>query len=406
MKRTRIRAEESSQYNRWVLILLCGVTNALVIAAPIMGMSVLLPEISRDLGLSVVQAGFVWGIGALPSIFSSIIAGSLVDRFGGKRIIILSCLAIGILGALRGLSTNYFSLLATVFLFGFFIPFISVGNMKNARDWFEDKELGIANGILALGMAFGFFIGAMVSASYISPWVGGWRNTMLFFGIIAVGFMVPWFFTPSKSTNQSALPTKSSKFSAWKNIRHIINIKRIWLIALSFLCINGAVQGFLGYLPLYLRNSGWQVTRADSLAASFHLASLLFVIPLTTLSDKLGSRKKIILIAALLTTIGIGLVAFLQGDTLWFPVLLAGFTRDATMAILFTMTLETRGVGLIYAGIATGFMNIFVGLGSLIFPPLGNNFASLALNAPIIFWAGLCLIGVIFAAFLKEVPHP
>ena len=391
--------------NRWAFLILCGLTNAFVVAAPIMSLSVLLPEISKDLGLSIVQAGFVWGIGALPSIFSSMVAGTLVDRFGAKRTIILSCLVIGLFGASRGLSNNYFSLLMTVFLFGFFIPFISVGNMKNARDWFEDKELGIANGILALGMAFGFFVGSMISASYISPWVGGWRNTCLFYGIIAVGFMIPWFFAPSVSKREKPSSSDGSNFSALRNIKHILRIKNIWLLSLAFLCINGAVQGFLGYLPLYLGNSGWQDMRVGALAASFHLASMLFVIPLTFLSDKMGSRKNIVLIITSMTSMGIGLVAFLNEDILWLAVLMAGFARDATMAILFTMTMEIKGVGLIYSGIASGFMNIFVGLGSLIFPPLGNNFVSLAPNMPLIFWSLICIIGVIFVAFFKNKPN-
>ncbi|MDT8382320.1 MAG: MFS transporter [Brevefilum sp.] len=391
--------------NRWVILLLGGLTNAIVVAAPIMGMSVLLPEISKDLGLSIVQAGFVWGIGALPSIFSSLIAGTLIDRFGAKRIISISCFVIGVLGVSRALSTNYVSLLVTVFLFGFFIPFISVGNMKNARDWFKDQQLGIANGILALGMAFGFFLGSMISASFISPWVGGWRNTFIFYGVIAIVFMVPWFLTPTVSSSAIPSSANSSKFSAKENIQHIIKINNIWLLGLAFLCVNGAVQGFLGYLPLYLRNSGWAEIKADTLAASFHFASMLFVIPLTLLSDKLGLRKKFILMTIALTTLGMGMVGFLNGDVLWLAVFLAGFARDATMAILFTLTMETKGVGLLYAGISTGFINVFVGLGSLIFPPLGNNFVVLAPNIPLIFWSVSCLIGLIFVSAIKANPR-
>ncbi len=388
--------------NRWGILILGGLTNAIVVAAPIMGISVLLPEISKDLGLSIVQAGFVWGIGALPSIFSSLIAGTLIDRFGAKRIIIISCLVIGLLGASRALSTNYFGLLTTIFLFGFFIPFISVGNMKNARNWFKDQQLGIANGILALGMAFGFFLGSMISASFISPWLGGWRNTCIFYGAIAVAFMIPWSLTPTVPTGTIPPSANTSRFSAKENILHIIKIKNIWLLALAFFCVNGAVQGFLGYLPLFLRNAGWAEIKADSLAASFHLASMLFVIPLTLLSDKLGSRKKFILMTVTLTTLGMGMVGFLKGDILWLAVFLSGFSRDATMAILFTMTMETKGVGLLYAGISTGFMNVFVGLGSLIFPPLGNNFVALAPNIPLIFWSASCLIGLFFVAAIKQ----
>ena len=92
---------------KWVIMVLGALTNAFVVAVPAMGMSVLLPEISKDLNLNLVQAGLVWGIGSLPMLFASLLAGTLCDRFGPKRILIAACLLMGLSGALRAFSTNF-----------------------------------------------------------------------------------------------------------------------------------------------------------------------------------------------------------------------------------------------------------------------------------------------------------
>ena len=63
----------------------------------------------------------------------------------------------------------------------------------------------------------------------------------------------------------------------------------------------------LGFLPLYLRDSGWEPAIADSTLASFHAASMLFAIPIVLLSDRVGSRRGVLMAAALLIGIGTGL---------------------------------------------------------------------------------------------------
>ena len=374
----------------------------MVVAVPTMGLSVLLPEISKDLNLCLIQAGLLWGIGSLPIIFSSILSGMLIDRFGPKRIIITACLLSGLTGASRGFSTNFIFLMVTVFLFGLCTPLVMISNLKSAKVWFLSHEFGMANGILALGMGSGFFIGSMVSATFISPWLGGWRNVFIFYGLIAVGFMIPWFFTHPVPSGLGTPQSATSKESFRQSIRYITRIKNIWLLGLAFLSISGGVQGFLGYLPTYLRNLGWQEISADSVTASFHLASMLCVIPITRLSNKYKTRRKIVIGAASLTAISTGLLSFLSGGIIWVAVILAGVARDAVMSLITTMNVETKGIGSAYAGIASGFIMIFSGVGNLVAPPLGNKLAGIGLGTPFIFWAALGVIGVIFIASLKE----
>lgn len=388
---------------RWGILILGCLTNALVVAVPGMSLSVLLPEISRELNLNLVQAGLVWGMSAVPIIFSGILAGVLSDRWGPKRILTWGSLLVGLLGASRGFSQNLGGLLTIVFMFGFFSPFITISNIKNVGIWFSDREFGFANGILSLGMALGFFLGSMVSASIISPWIGGWRYTFFLYGAAAIIFTSLWLFSPASPQDKTETIAEPARARILQDIKHIISLRSIWLLGFALLCFNGAVQGFLGYLPLYLRNLGWPEIRADGLAASFHLASMIFTIPLTIFSDRLGTRKKIVLGAAMLTTLGIGLVYLLQGNSLWGAVLTAGLVRDGFMALLITMISETRGVGRVYAGIATGFIMVFSGIGALAAPPLGNRLAVLTPNAPFLLWAVLGAACVVCIALIPEI---
>lgn len=67
---------------RWIILALSTLSNAVLVAAPSMALAVLFNEIQHDLHLTLVEVGMIWGIGALPGIFLSLIGGALGDRFG------------------------------------------------------------------------------------------------------------------------------------------------------------------------------------------------------------------------------------------------------------------------------------------------------------------------------------
>jgi hypothetical protein len=102
----------------------------------------------------------------------------------------------------------------------------------------------------------------------------------------------------------------------------------------------------------------------------------------------------------LLIAFGTGLLSIVKGDAVWGAVIVAGLVRDGFMAIFFTMLFEIKGVGLAYSGTAMGFVMIFMGIGNLAFPPLGNSLAGLAASAPFIFWAALMVIGSLCIALI------
>jgi cyanate permease len=290
-------------------------------------------------------------------------------------------------------------LVLIVLVFGALFPFVTINGMKIVGQLFSSKQLGLANGLISMGMAIGFLLGSILSASVLSPLLGGWRNVLIFYGAAAALLCIPWYFVPSPPLIRH---TDGQHFSMKRSILHVAGLKNMWLLGFALFGFSGCVQGMLGYLPLYLRGLGWEGIRADGAVSLFHLVSLMCVVPLTLFSDRLGSRKKILVCTTLLLMLGASLLSFVKGDWIWLPIILAGFIRDGSMAMIFTMTIENEGIGPLFAGTATGFIAAISSLGQLVEPPLGNSLAVYGAGAPFLLWAGSAAMAFILISLIKN----
>ena len=377
----------------WILLILIGSTATLVVAMPTMAMPVLLPEIADDLGLNLVQVGVVWGIGSLAGLVTGVGVGMIGDRFGPRRLLIISCLILGITGALRGLANNYAMLAFTNLLNGFLVSVIPLTLHNGCGKWFSGNRLGIANGFVSAGMATGFMTGSLISATYLSPWLGGWRHVMVFYGVISVIMAIPWVFLRSITDDREKEGNAKPSSSARSSFLEILRVRDVWLLGLVLLGVSGCIQGILGYLPTYLREIGWTPFRADAALSSFHAISLAAVFPITYLSDRLGSRKRILAAASLLILLGATLLGFVQGGWISLAVLITGVVRDGFMALMITMVTESSGVSSRNAGAAIGLSLTLGRAGEWLAPTIGNSLANWNLGLPFLFWALMALVG-------------
>jgi MFS family permease len=398
----KMNGKHSETNYRWYILALAALTGTLTVAIPTMCLPVLFEEMAEDLGLSLVQIGLIWGIGALPSIFTGLVGGAIGDRFGARRTLSVACLLAGLAGALRGLSNDLVTLAATVFLFGLLGPIIPMNVTKTCGAWFSRRQLGLATGVVSMGMALGFMVSSMISATLLSPWLGGWRNVLFFYGIIAMAISIPWYLSRPALNDAGASGGQTSPRTLRRTLSHVVRIRNVWLLGFALLGIGGCIEGTLGYLPLYLRELGWPGAAADGALATFHAISMVFAIPIGLGSDRLDSRKRVLLAAALMVITGVGLLSIVDGMMVWVAVSMAGLVRDGFMAVFMTMVMETEGVGATYAGTAIGLMMVFSGLGRLFAPPLGNSLANVAPSLPFVFWVVLAAMGFWGLCLLKE----
>jgi len=382
------------------ILLLSGLTATFAAAAPTMALPVLFSEIAEDLGLSLVQIGAVWGTASFAGLFTSLLGGVVGDRFGTRRTLFVACLLLGLAGASRGLSNSLATMTATVFLTGLLTAAIPMNLHKVCATWFTGKRLSRANAVVSGGMALGFMLGSLASAAVLSPWLGGWRHVLYFYGGITILLGVPWAVARAAPHERDSASRAHDAPSIRRALAHVARLRRVWILGVALLGIGGGIQGLLGYLPLYLRGIGWAATSADAALAGFHGISLLAVFPIALLSDHIRSREKVLIAAALVAACGIGLLSVVDGVVIWIAVLAAGVVRDGFMSVFVTTLTEVEGVGAAYAGTALGLALTLYRIGALIAPPLGNSFAAHDPRAPFLLWAGMALLGLAMLGLL------
>ena len=386
---------------RWYVLGLGALTYTCAMAMPRMCMPVLFKEISIDLELSLVQIGAIWGTEPLASVTTILAAGLLGDRFGVRKVLSIACLLAGGAGALRGLSSGFTSLAATTFLFGLILAFIPVNVVKTVGIWFSGRHLGLANGITGVGMAIGFMAGSMLSATVLSPLLGGWRWVLLLYGALSALISVLWFFTV-REPRQAVSGGSTARLTFGQTFSRVVRLKSVWLLGLALAGHTGCMTSMLGYLPLYLRERGWPAASADGTVAAFHGVSMLATIPLALLSDRFRSRKTVLIPAVLITAASVALLSGAHDQSVWLFVILAGLFRDGFMAILLSMVIEVKGVGADYAGTAAALVLAISRLGGFAGPPLGNSLAGFHPGLPFVFWGALALVTPISLYLIKE----
>lgn len=328
-------------------------------------------------------------------------AGCWLDRYGARRTLGVACLLSGLAGAMRGVSGGFASLVLTTFLFGLVTWVISTSVFKATATWFSGRQLVIANGVASAGMGFGYTVGAMISATILSPLLGSWRGVLFLFGAISIMFGLLWLFAvrePQRlglSGSEGGVPLRQA-------VSRVFPIKAVWLIGLGMMGYTACMQGMIGYLPTYLRDSGWTIATADGALAVFNGVSTLGVIPLVLLSDRLGLRKVALFPVFLITIAGVALLPMVASAAVWVLMIMVGFARDGFMAIGITMSTETKGVGVVYAGTAMGLVQTILNAGNFVSPPLGNSLAGINSGFPFFLWAAFGLLGLVTFCFARE----
>ncbi len=387
---------------RWFMLALLALTGTFVTAMPFSCMPALFQEISDELGLSLVQIGTVWGMGNLAGIFVSLAGGIIGDRFSAKWILTVSCILVGITGALRGLSTSFIFLASAMFVNGIIRLIIPITITRTVGLWFKGGNLGMAMGASAMGMGLGLSLGPLLSATVLSPWLNGWRNVLFLLGGLSAFFGILWLIFGREPPVDESSEQITEKIPVKETIARLIRIKGLWFIGLTFMLRMGSMMGMTGYLPLYLRNQGWEAASADGTLAAFYAISTLLVVPITTLSDRIGSRKLILLLGIITNTISLGLLPLVDGWVVWALMLMSGIFMDGFMAINTTILLETEGIGSRYSGTALGMIFTIGHIGSVSSPPIGNSFSSINPGLPFTFWAILSAIGLFTLSMVKE----
>jgi MFS family permease len=359
-------------------------------------------EIVKEIPMTHTQWGTLWGITFLPMMVFTLLGGMYADRLGTKWIVGLATIAMGICGIGRAYAQEFNHLLFLMLFLGIGSSFLMPNLPKSLAHWFPSNELGLANGLLTVGICVGSGSALLISGVYLAPLMGGWRNVMWVYGVICIVLGTLWLLV-YREHHSSQYGQVNEKFSFRTSLSTVIRVKDLWLLMLSRFCIVGVLIAVIGFLPELLASKGMKQSLADLSSSLIYYVNIIGVIGVPLLSDKLGLRKIFIWPCALLGALLVITLGFFQGSTCLVICSLLGLLVGF-IPLMNTIPIEMDGIELRYAGTALGLLLTVGNLGSFIAPLLGGILIDETgrEGTAFVFWGILMALGALFILPMKE----
>lgn len=334
-----------------------------------MALPPVLPLIAKELGLTGTQSGSYMTAFYMGYVCTQLPGGLLTDRFGYRKVLLGSLLAIGGSTALMYLVTSY--------QMGFFFRVLSgVGSgaifsacMRAIFEWFPGKGRGTAVGFLQTATSFG-----LMFANILVPFVAkghDWRAAFLVTGVLPLFILAfAWFFLKEKSTaSERVAKQQAQPADFWKDVLSLTKNRNLMVLALTGFFAMAATWGTATWANTYMNKSlHVSLVTAGALMATYGLAGALCKPFSGFLSDLFYDYKKY-LISILLFCLAPALLLFgsnTDPQMLYILVPILGVFAFVYSPI--TNTLIGELVPLKLAGTAAGFTNTCWQLGSLFAP--------------------------------------
>ncbi|MFG3133208.1 MFS transporter [Streptomyces tendae] len=245
-------SEESTDAGREAAAWRTAVASALGLTVgpsvlTVMAFGAFIAPLDREFGWGVSAIGLAASLLSVTVMIISPVQGLLVDRYGGRRLILCSSPVFGL-----SLMAMYFlpDDISVFYLAWALIPVCGLGlwpvsYLRLTAGWFE-RRLGFALGVANSGIGVGTVIVPLLTAWLIAAF--GWREAFLGLGALAlIAFPVAYFLLAEPSPRKAAVPTTGDTLKA------AVRRRPFWLILGAFFLLGTVGSSVTVYqIPLLL----------------------------------------------------------------------------------------------------------------------------------------------------------
>lgn len=287
--------------------LLCA-TGLVAIFSSTISKSPVLPLFASYLGLSPAMIGVVAGVSSFTGIVCSIPAGVLSDRFGRKRMLLVSTVVFATAPLLYLLARDVISLSAIRFYHGVATAIFVPVAMAMVADIFSTER----------GLKMGWFSTSTLAGRFLAPMVGGAvlgllaSSALLSFQavyIICAVAGISAFVLSTRLPDDNLSTSNKTLADALRGLKSILSNRLILVTCIVEASILFAYGAFETFMPLYSKSVG--ITSYEiGICLSTQIITLAVTKPsMGKLSDKFGRAPQII-IGAFLGAISIAILPY------------------------------------------------------------------------------------------------
>jgi ACS family hexuronate transporter-like MFS transporter len=330
---------------RWTILALISVSHVVGGTAQY-GINTLAPFYKDELGLSHAQVGLFFSAFYLAMAGFSFGAGWLADRLGVRQTTLRGHLSLGVCTVAAALAPSFSWAFACFFLAGLGYSFLNPASSKGVMAWFHRDERATAMGVKQTGVPTGGVLTAMLAPQLVL--IVGWRGALAALGVInfLFGFVFSFFWRdpPDERAVALAQPAPTVERPGTLSIWTFIPISCGTAIYLV------GQLSLITYVPLYLKDAmGFSPYWASQALALTQGGAMIGRVGWGVASDRLfGGRRKIVLILiGLLSAVLIALLSFMTRQSslyLLLPILfLAGICLVGYQGVSYALIGELAG---------------------------------------------------------------
>lgn len=316
--------------------------------------AILLPEIKATYEFTGGQAGILATIFTLGMGLAGIPAGYLADRFGRRRVILVSLVVFSISCAMQAFAFGFGDMVFWRVLSG-------VGEgMQNAALYaavgaYFSRHRGFAIGTVNAAFGLGAFTGPLLGSA-IHESAGDWRAPLIAFGAIGIVILLlVYLFVPASVTEIGRMRAGAgSDVLVRHGERRVLANRRVVCGAIAAVAGGFTIYGYLGLYPTYLRDAhGFTASQASWAASMFGIGALGAIV-CGAIADRVDQRW--LNVVGFVGIIVLGVAIFGFATSLPAQMVLSALLGIAFTGIVYTNTfaLLQRSVGAQYVGRVSG----------------------------------------------------
>ena len=362
----------------------------------------LLPFITRDLGLSYTDAGLLVSVFHLSSLFANLGSGVVVDVTGRRALFQVASLLIGA-GALFA-----FGFSQQLLVLAFLVTLIGASNnlwhpaaIAFLSEMYPDNR-GYALSIHALGANLGDALAPLAAGLLLAAL--SWQGTAATGSVpvVLVALLIAVVLLRRENRSHAAARSGMAFSEYLLGLKRIVRDRLVLGLCLMAGFRSMAQNGLLVFLPLFLINElhSGPIWMGVAMMA-MQMGGLLAAPVAGTWSDRVG-RRPVVLAGLTVTTVVIATIALIQNDlTLVAAVSVLGFALFAVRPVIHSWMMDLVPTKL--SGSATSLLFGTQSLLSAAVPPIGGLIAdAYGLSAVFYFLAGTMLVANLLVYLLPD----
>lgn len=351
--------------------------------------------VTRIFHVTQLQAAYLTIVFPLFFTALAIPAGVLIDKYGYRKIVLVSSLVMAIAASIRVIPGSFYWLLLGQVTIAIVQAFIVNAIPKLVSVWFDDKSAGLATS-LATG---GFFIGMLIGLGFspvLTTWLGLSGMLVVFALLCWISLWIFVVFPHKEKYEQRVLEQNAVKTfdasSVWGMMK---NRQFILLMIISFLAV-GVFNALMTWMQPILSQNNITQEQAGMVGAVVIFGGVIGSVFFSYWSDKAGKRKPFLLWTCLLDAVFV--YVLITSNSIEFALINGGFLGLFLLpgyALLLTVVEEITEKKLV--GTATGFIMMVGNGGGVV---LGVMLGEIHTTTNNWFGADLVMVGLLLVAFL------